>query len=328
MKIHPFNPVAAEVTRFIPSRAAKCGMRYEIRAFSRRLLRVLGALVFVGVLCPKDAKGEIFYATSEKPSTSLTASFVSPAIISSTIRPIINPSNTMAERLKAVHRLGETLGRDEISALYDFLKSAPAQEEKDIAGLHGLKNDTLNVLRNQSSAPEHLTDTLIKIYRDPTQDSVMRDYSIQHLVTWYEQGAPDSSQAKEKIRSVLHQAAQEDSSIAGTALLGMHRLSSSDDAFSGEEIDRMALHQTQSPGVNRATRITAIQVCAERGVKAVTPAIESLTQTLDSLPLRLSAIAALGKLGREENSPQMRPPETGSEKELSAALQNAVRQLK
>jgi hypothetical protein len=133
---------------------------------------------------------------------------------------------------------------------------------------------------------------MIGIYRNPAQDPVIRDYAIQHLATWYEQGAPDSPDSKEKIRAVFHNAVKEPNGIAGTALLAMHHLSANDAAFDGTEINELALNLARS--ANLATRITAIQVCSERGLKEVLPGIESIPQKPGSLPLRLSAVAVLG----------------------------------
>lgn len=156
----------------------------------------------------------------------------------------------------------------------------------------------------------------------------MRDYAIQHLVSWYEQGATDQPEAKEKIRAILHQATRETNSIAGTALVGMHRLSIDDSDFSRDEINNLALSLAVSAESNPATRLTAIQVCAERGIKAVLPAIESIPQTPGSLPMRLSAIAALGRLGGQQNTAPLRQLEAGQEETLRPALRAALRHLK
>ena len=250
------------------------------------------------------------------------------ALAPSTIEPIINPSVAIDERLWAVHALGSTLGQDEIASLYSFLKSKPARDESDVAQLHGLKNDILNVLRQQATPAIGLTQLLIEIYQDTTQDCVMRDYAIQHAVTWFEQDAPDTPDAKDRIRKLLRRAAQEPDSLAGTALLGMHRLSTTDLSFKREEIDQLALSHAVSVASDRATRITAIQVCSERGLKAVLPAIQTFPETPGSLPLRLSAIAAIGRLGNEQNGEQLQHVEARQEQSLSTAINAALKQLK
>jgi len=66
----------------------------------------------------------------------------------------------------------------------------------------------------------------------------------------------------------------------------------------------------QSQDTDTATRLTAIQVCAERGLKEVVPVAETLARTPDCLPLRLSAIAAVDRssgvqptLGQQDHKP-------------------------
>ena len=234
---------------------------------------------------------------------------------------------SMGDRFEAVHALGPNLSRDHIAVLTVFLKLPPRASEKNLPGLHGLNNDLLNVLRNQTTPPAGLTDTLLEIYRDAAQDSVIRDYAIQHLFLWYEQGAHDTLDAKEKIRAVLHEATRQNTSTAGTALLGLHRLSAGDAAFSQQEIDRLALSLALSADTELATRITAIQVCAERGISEVLPTMELLARTSRCVPLRLSAIAALGRLGGPEHAGRLRQVAGGQNEAVRPALQSALRRL-
>jgi hypothetical protein len=207
---------------------------------------------------------------------------------------------SMHERVEAAHALSNNLSRDEIAALCVFLKSTPAAGENDFDGLNWLKNDILNALREQEMAPPDLTGLLIEIYRERTQDSVMRDYAIQHLVLWCEQGAADMPHAQERIRLLLREAVLEPDGIAGTALLGWHRLSRGDAVFNPCEVDQCALRLAQSAQTDRATRLTAIQVCAERGLTAALPTINSLVDVTNCVPLRLSAVAAVRHLNQSQ----------------------------
>jgi len=130
----------------------------------------------------------------------------------------------------------------------------------------------------------------------------MRDYAIQHLVLWCAQGAPDGSEAKTSIGAVLKEAAGQSDAIAGTALLGLHRLSSDGVRFDPAEINLCALRLALSAGTDKLARLTAIQVCAERGLKAVVPTIEPLVNTPDCVPLGLSAAAAVRRLGGSQHT--------------------------
>ena len=226
----------------------------------------------------------------------------------SALRAIVGTDQaTVDERYNAVHALSRNLSRGEIAALYVFLKSPPAPKEENLPALRVLKNDILDVLIGQAVPPAGLTDTMIEIYRDPSQDKVSRDYAIQHLSTWYELGATDAPVSKGKIRAALREAAHDKSSIGGTALLGWHRISKNDAAFDKQEIDALALRLAQSDETHTATRITAIQVCAERGLKELLPIVTALSQARVCLPLRLSATAAINRLAGQEQTKQATP---------------------
>lgn len=241
---------------------------------------------------------ELFRTGRQPTSASPAARAQSQPAIRPVLRPIIGavPAQTH-ERLRAVHTLGRCLTREEITVLCDFVKSPPSPQETDLPGLQAVKNDILNVLRGQRAPLSGLTETLIALYRDPGQDAVIRDYAIQHLLAWHEQGAPDAANAWNTIRALLFEAAGESGAIAGTALLGLHLLSAQDPAIDQDAINRLALRLLCSADTEVASRITAIQVCAERGLKQATLAIQSVLEAQPCIPLRLSALAALARLG-------------------------------
>ena len=245
------------------------------------------------------------------------------------ITPIMGQKGeSFAERLKNVHALGHNLSREEISRLYAFLKVPPHPEEKRRKGEHVLKNDILNKLRRQASAPEGFTGNLIELYRDTGQDSVMRDYAIQHLVSWYRDGAGDAAESKEKIRGVLQEALNERSSIAGTALAGLHRLSRVGSEFDPDQIADAALRIAMEPTADEAARVTAIQVCAERGLRAALPVIEELARDSANLSLRISAIAALGRLSDARQIEFLQELAAGAHEPLKPAALAALKDLR
>jgi hypothetical protein len=203
---------------------------------------------------------------------------------------------TLAERLQAVRELGPELTRDQIAALQVFLKAPPPGDD-GLEQFRALKNDVLNVLRQQATPAAGVTELLAAVFRDPAQDAVLRGYALQHAVIWYEQGASDVPDGRERIRALLSEAAREKSNLAGTALLGLHRLSEHDGALDAGEINRAAMRLVQAEETDPASRLTAMQVCAERGLTEALPVIESLAAASACVPLRLSAIAAVGRLG-------------------------------
>jgi hypothetical protein len=268
---------------------------------------------------------------------------------------ITNGQAGIANRLLAVNRLERDLSHEQIIGLYSFLRALPGPGETNWEGLNALKNDLLSRLRDQFEPPAGLTGTLIEIYRDRAQDPVARDYALQHLVTWYEQGAADAPDAKARIQTTLEQAAQENTSIAGTALLGLHRLVASDSAellaerhvfrggggrgsngqnqfpdcaaVKGVAISQMALRMLGATNLAPASRVTAIQVCAEREIVEALPAIQVLAQAEGGTALRISAIAALGYLGGPEQAVFLQRLEAEQNQALRPAIEGARRRL-
>lgn len=268
--------------------------------------------------------------------------------------PIFDAEAAIPERLTAVARLGQDLTPAQISALYAFLKALPGPHERNLAALNLLKNNLVSRLQDQAQPPAGLTDTLVEVCRNSAQDQVARDYALQHLITWYEQGAPDAPNAKFKIQSLLRQAAQEKTTIVGTALLGLHRLNpqtaalpaegrllSSASALSAsglsqfpasgatddETISQTALQILASADSPCASRITAIQVCAERSVAQALPAIQALALSPDTTALRVSAVAALGWLGGPDQAALLHQLEAEQNPALKPAVEAALRRL-
>jgi hypothetical protein len=243
------------------------------------------------------------------------------------LKLILNPTAGIRDRLEAIRELDDNLDPGQIDALYSFLKSHPDSRETNPSGLRTLKNNVLNALRNQIPPPAGLTATLIDIFHDRAQDFVTRDYAVQHLTSWYSRSAADSPDAKERIQTTLKEAVREKTSISGTALLGLHRLSLSDRSFNGPEIDRSALRMATSSDTPLAARITAIQVCAERGLVQALPEIKRFAGVRGQTALQISAIAALGKLGGAEDALMLQRLENEGDIALRPAIAAALKLL-
>lgn len=217
--------------------------------------------------------------------------------VSPLINLITDPSQQIGKRIEAVSQLGDDLNGNDLSALYPFLTSLPGPMENNLGGLRVIKNDLLNALEEQSIAPSGLTRLMVEMYRNPAQDLIVRDYALQHLATWAEQGAKDEPGARDEIRRELTDATSESNSLAGTALLGLHRLGQPESPSQAKALDDIALRLANSTKTDLTTRMAAIQVCAERKIVRALPAIKALAEGQTPLCLRLSAIAALGELG-------------------------------
>jgi hypothetical protein len=267
-----------------------------------------------------------------------TPSRVSPPLdlarVPARVRPVVDVRQEFWSRLATVHALGKDLNPQELASLYDFLRTPEAGDKKVRGGEQVLKNDLLNVLRQQADPPAGLARLLIELSRDPTQDAVMRAYALQHLQVWYSQLADKNSPvtAPEQERAEMRQAFWDalkdtDPTVAGTALLSLHRLSEVHAEFDQEQIAAAALKFSQEDGCGPLARSTALQICAERRLEQALPAALELARGADSIPLQISAIAALGNLGGPGQVRFLEQLAAGGNERLQGPARAALKQI-
>ena len=222
------------------------------------------------------------------------------------LQVVLNPRASIVDRVERVHRMGgETLSLEQINVLFEFSRNSAAREE-NIAALRYLKNEVFALLRVQALAQSNLATCFRSIVQDSAQDLVVRDYALQHMACWYGDGADKTKKTKETIQSVLIETTTNRTRLSGTALLGLHYASVADTTFNTNLVNRLALQIIADPSFCEASRITAIQICAERGITYALPVIDATVRgTADSV-LKASAIAAIGKLGNQADLQYLR----------------------
>jgi hypothetical protein len=223
--------------------------------------------------------------------------------------------------------LGKNLSRLECDELVASLKRPLEADRFDIQA--AIKNDIMDVLEGQANLSPSWPRLLAALFRDKSQDSVTRDYAIQHLFQWRE--ITDRKKGSEALRAevtgVLWSALEETPlTIRATALLGLHYLAEKDPSFDVERIRQNALQLASDETADANARVTALQVCSRMSFRPALALARDLVGSQTKLPLRLSAIATLGRMGESgdlqlleglEGDPQLKP-----------ALGQAIRQVK
>jgi hypothetical protein len=208
------------------------------------------------------------------------------------IREIVNLRADPLSRLKQLRSLKQPLNEGEVNALFGFLGQRHAEDESQLG--HVIKNEIMDTLSAISPLPSGCEENLVRIYRDPAQHIVIRDYALQHLSKMYD----TTKEGKDLILGVLVEALGETgSSIAGTALLGLNSLAAAHPEIPAGQVRTVAAQLTQEPGASELTRITAVQVCAQQNLTEVLPSLAALARSAESIPLRISAIGAIGQMG-------------------------------
>jgi hypothetical protein len=225
-------------------------------------------------------------------------------------------SEPFEAQLQTLLTLDNNLSQAECAALFAFLKQPMSPDEVNVTA--AVKDEVLHVLRHQANLPAPFHRLLIELFEDKQQHIVTRDYTLQHLAFWREETPASFAHARREMDQVLWKALEENpaTTIPGTALMGLRRLAILDPTIDPERVGAAALDLANGA---LPSRISALQVCASLGLEAVLPIARILAQSGETIPLRASAIAALGELGgteelvilealpASENSPLLQP---------------------
>jgi hypothetical protein len=100
-----------------------------------------------------------------------------------------------------------------------------------------------------------------------------------------------------------------------------------DPAVDSNRVNQAALRMATEPGTGDLSRITAMQVCAQRHLAEALPLAVQLAQQGGSVSIRVVAIAALGELGGEPEQTLLQELGKQNEPALRAAVSRAARRL-
>jgi hypothetical protein len=254
--------------------------------------------------------------------------------LSSAIRKIVDEQAGYTKREEAIHALKGKLGEADREALYVFLRQHCPGDDGQLGQV--LKNGVLDRLCQEEPPPPGLRELLTQIYQDPSQNIVLRDYAVQHASAFYRQMASAPGMDPQSRDDELNQAQQvlwaavnnTDSSISGTALLGLSQLSQEGwPGLDGDKIGSTALKLAGDNTAGELTRITAFQVCANLGVEDALGVVLGAAQQGETESVRISAIGALGALGGAGQLPFLNGVLQGSDERLKPAAQGALNRI-
>ena len=163
------------------------------------------------------------------------------------------------------------LAEGDVSALMAYVASEkgslhPAREA-------ALRNDVLNLLRDQETIPPTLPGLLVDIVRRGRHDARLVDYAVQHLGA-LQHGLGDEETVR-RVREVLFEAASGiGKPFAGTALYALADARGLTDAES-RRLRRLA-GSACSPRANPLVRLSAFQLAGQRGYREALPHVRSV----------------------------------------------------
>ena len=186
--------------------------------------------------------------------------------------------------------------------------------ERDFIALHSLNslslsppagtavemNDWMDRTLAGDALPLDFGGTLAALFRDRSNNELTRNFAVQHLEQYASalerrgSFAPDSVEAKD-IRAALHEASRETTShIAGSAILGLERLSRIDQLVDRAALSSLAASYAADASINLPTRIAAVQLCGSLRVFSSAVTLRAITADPSSnTALKLAATHSL-----------------------------------
>lgn len=220
------------------------------------------------------------------------------AAASDAVAIVCGEDTTTADRYEARNDALRSIARrrdlpkGDVEALLAYLRSA--DDAMRVERVAALKNDMMNLLRNQDPPPKDLAGTLIGIFEGGKHPPAVLDYCIQHLGAMLDEL---DEKGRLRVRAVLVKAAKRTKQpYAGTALYSLAEDRRATPAQE-TELKRLTLALCK-PGINNIARIAAIQLVGERGYAEALPVLrDTLSGEKRDAVLDTVCIGSIGLLG-------------------------------
>ena len=214
------------------------------------------------------------------------------------------------------------LPEKDVAALMAYLRSKDsAMRPERVAAL---KNDVMNLLRNQEPPTKGLTEALLAMFRSGKHPPAVLDYCIQHLGAMQCEITDDS--LRHRIRETfIFAARQARQSYAGTALYSL-----SEDKHASQsqksELKWLTISLCKQ-GSHPVARISAIQHAGVLEYKEILPILrETLSSSRRDAVLDIVSIGSLGLLGDESDLELL--SQFSSDTRRAVAVKSAIKRIR
>ena len=226
------------------------------------------------------------------------------------------------DALRSIARRRDLPEKD-VAALIAYLRRT--DDAMRVERVAALKNDVMNLLRNQDPPPKDLAGTLIGIFEGGKHPPVVIDYSIQHLGAMLDEL---DEKGRLRVRAVLAKAAKRTKQpYAGTALYSLAEDARATPA-QDKELKGLALALCK-PEANHAARIAAIQLAGERGFADALPILrETLSTPSRDAVLDTVCIGSIGLLGDVDDIPLVESVAARGGRRYAVAANAAIERIK
>ena len=225
------------------------------------------------------------------------------------------------DALRSIARRRDLPEKD-VAALVAYLRSKDSAMR--VERVAALKNDVMNLLRNQEPPTKGLTEALLAMFRSGKHPPAVLDYCIQHLGAMQNEITDDS--LRHRIREIFVFAARQTrQSYAGTALYSL----SEDKQVSQSqksELKRLTISLCKR-GSHPVARISAIQLAGVLEYKEILPILrETLSSSHRDAVLDIVSIGSLGLLGDESDLELL--SQFSSDTRRAVAVKSAIKRIR
>lgn len=237
---------------------------------------------------------------------------------------VLTPSIAYKTRAQNIAKINRNLSESDIQAIHRFLRRKDSQGLAPLE-INSLKNDLVLALMRQNRHDKDLVELLIEMYGDKEYSIVWRDYCIQFMGRIYPE-ATLSEQAR--LKKALQDAVQNSiPSLSVTAMIAV-QLNQPDLSLEPGVIRDQALALLKHD-IPSYVKVSLFQICAADNIepKVVLPMLRSIVKESNDVPLKSSAIAALGIYGDKTALELIEPLCTSSDIRIRSAALAARKKL-
>ena len=252
------------------------------------------------------------------------------AAASGAVAIVCGEDEATAERYEARNDALRSIARrrdlpeNDVAALMEYVAATDCvmRVEREAA----LKNDVLNLLRNQKRQPEGLADLLLEMVASKQYAPVIIDYCIQHLGAMV--GSASDDPTKARIREAFVAAAKDTAeAYSGTALYSLAEMPNKSKSES-DELRRLTVAAC-GESVNPVARISAIQLAGERGYRETLPMLRGvLAGTRRDAVLDMTVVGSIGLMGDVGDVQLLESFRSRGGRRLKTAIDAAVQRIK
>ena len=272
--------------------------------------------------CPADVRVKAVERKPEPSDREIVEASTAVAVVCGADATTADRYEARNDALRSIARRRDLPEKD-VAALIAYLRTA--DNAMRVERVAALKNDVMNLLRNQDPPPKDLAGTLIGIFEGGKHPPVVIDYCIQHLGAMLDEL---DEKGRLRVRAVLAKAAKRTKQpYAGTALYSLAEDARATPA-QDKELKGLALALCKSEA-NHAARIAAIQLAGERGFADALPILrESLSATSRDAVLDIAAIGSVGLLGDVDDIPLVESVAARGGRRYAVAANAAIERIK